>query len=134
MFISAASDAAYGGNSLKSDFGGNSNFHHDNLDLFWSRGFGICSQPVGFEDGYYGNYLWLGGDGDYGSGQKCTTPGATVVHSNTVWSPTGKITECGMTLAQYQAQGGDPGTVGSPYPTDATVLALARQILNVPAL
>jgi hypothetical protein len=38
VFISAASGAAYGGNSLKSDFGGHSNFHHDNMDLFFNEG------------------------------------------------------------------------------------------------
>jgi hypothetical protein len=46
---SASSAAAYGGNSLKSDFGGHANFHHHNLDLFWSQGFGICQQLPGFE-------------------------------------------------------------------------------------
>lgn len=49
VFISASAGAAYGGNSLKSDFGGHSNFHHDNLDLFWSQGFGIVQALEGFQ-------------------------------------------------------------------------------------
>lgn len=50
----AALDAAYGGNSLKSDFGGHSNFHHGNLDLFFGKGFGISGQLAGYADGGYG--------------------------------------------------------------------------------
>ena len=46
-----SSSAAYGGNSLKSDFGGHSNYHHDNLDLFYGTGFGIVSQLPGYADG-----------------------------------------------------------------------------------
>ncbi len=112
--------------------GGSDNHHAYNLDLFWSTGFGICSQPNGYADGYYGNYLWLAKDGNYGSGQACMgQTGQTIVFNNTVWSPTGAITECGMSLAQYQAKGGDPGTTGSPYPADSVVLSLARSILGV---
>lgn len=135
VFISASSGSAYGGNSLKSDFGGHSNYHHDNLDLFWSAGFGICAQLPGFQDAYYGNYLWLGKDGNYGGGQACRgAPDAiTKVGGNTVWSPTGAITECGATLAQWQAAGGDPGTFAGPWPTDDIVLIHAKQILGVTA-
>jgi hypothetical protein len=131
VFVSASSGAAYGGNSLKSDFGGHSNFHHDNVDLFWSAGFGICPQADGYADGYYGNYLYLSQDGDYGHGQACTGGSKTIVHSNTVWSPTGKITECGKSLAEWQAEGNDLGTVTAPYPPDATVLGVVRKTLQM---
>jgi hypothetical protein len=70
VLVYKAIDAAYGGASLKSDFGGHSNHHHHNIDLFFSKGFSICSQlqasvmsPAfsssltrvvqGFEDQYY---------------------------------------------------------------------------------
>merc|ERR1712194_882624 len=98
-----------GGSSLKSDFGGHSNFHHHNLDLFWGKGFQITPQLDGFEDGYYDNSLWLMNDGDFGRGA-CTTPGKTVVHDNTIWSPTGNVTECGSSLADWQKKGNDVGT------------------------
>ena len=75
----------------------------------------------------------MGQDGSYGDGQACSGPAATKVFGNTLWSPTGAVQECGMSLAQYQAQGGDPGTTAAPYPDDATVLTLARSILSVPA-
>ena len=51
VLIYKSSSAAYGGNSLKSDFGGHSNFHHGNLDLFYAEGFGIAQAVDGFQDG-----------------------------------------------------------------------------------
>jgi len=133
VLMAASQDAAYGGNSLKSDFGGHSNFHHDNLDLFWGKGFGISGQIQGFSDGYYNNYLWLTNDGNYGSGQTCSGAGQTIVGGNTIWSPTGNIQECGMSLAQWQAKGNDAGTTAAAYPSDATVLSIARNMLGLPA-
>jgi hypothetical protein len=130
VFISASSGAAYGGNSLKSDFGGHDNFHHGNVDLFWSEGFGVCPQLDGHEDGYYNNYLYLAKDGNYGGGA-CTAPGKTVVGGNTIWSPNGNITECGTTLAKWQAAGNDPGTTAAPYPADSVVLAVVKQVLSI---
>ena len=44
VFVYKAIDAAWGGASLKSDFGGRSNHHHHSIDLFFSKGFSICSQ------------------------------------------------------------------------------------------
>eukprot|EP01079_Euglenida_sp_SAG-EU17-18_P010637 gene10638-1933_t len=132
VFISASSGAAYGGNSLKSDFGGHSNFHHGNLDLFWSEGFGISGQLDGYSDGYYNNYLYMAKDGKYGGGQACKgSAGETIVGGNTIWTPTGTVTECGMPLEQYQKQGGDQGTKALPYPEDSEVLQVARKILNL---
>ena len=130
VFISASSGAAYGGSSLKSDFGGHDNFHHANVDLFWNDGYGICPQIEGHADGYYDNYLYLAKDGNYGSGA-CAAPGKTVVGGNTIWSPTGAITECGQTLAQWQAQGNDAGTTASAYPADSVVLAQVKKTLGM---
>lgn len=112
-----------------------------------------AAQLAGHEDGYYGNYLWIGADGAYGDGQTCSGAGTTITTNNTVWSPTGvvrgivaglrfrfgsrlrrptgKLQECGMTLQQWQAKGGDVGTTGSPFPTDDVVLSIAREILGM---
>ena len=71
---------------------------------------------------------------NYGNGQECTTSSnadATVVHDNHIYTPTGAVTECGKTLAAWQAQGGDPGTTASVTPDDATLLALARAALGM---
>ena len=131
VLIAASSGAAYGGNSLKTDFGGHDNFHHGNLDLFWSAGFGICGVVDGHGDGYYDNILWLAKDGNYGGGQVCSGAGITHVFNNTVFSPTGRITECGTSLAAWQAKGGDPGTTAAPYPADGLILGIARNLLGL---
>ena len=132
---SASAGAAYGGNSLKTDYGGHSNFHHDNLDLFWSAGYVISPAIAGKNDAYYNNYLYQANDGDYGNPAGCDVfgqgPTATISYNNTVWTPTGKTTECGMTLAAFQAKGGDQGTKALPYPTDATVLSIARELMGL---
>jgi len=99
--------------------------------LFWSQGFGICNALPGFQDGYYNNWLYLAKDGAYGGGQDCSLVGGTIVHDNTVWSPTGSITECGQKLAAYQATGGDPGTTASAYPTDDVVLGIAKTLMGL---
>ena len=112
------------------DFGGHDNFHHDNLDLFWSVGYGVCPQLEGHSDAYFNNVLYIAKDGPYGNGA-CTAPGKTFVQNNTVYSPTGAITECGKTLAQWQALGNDPLTTSAPYPSDAVILAVARNILGI---
>lgn len=69
--------------------------------------------------------------GNYGSGQTCTGAGATIVGNNTIWSPTGVTTECGMSLAAWQAKGNDAGTVAAAWPADSVVIALARSILGM---
>ena len=70
-------------------------------------------------------------DGNYGDGQTCSGAGMTYVANNTVYSPTGAITECGKTLAQWQAAGNDPNTVALPYPADSVILDAARRILGL---
>eukprot|EP00975_Prorocentrum_lima_P054971 11526881-Prorocentrum_lima.AAC.1 len=47
VLINAAFGTAFGGYSLKSDFGGHSNYHHDNLDLFYSSGYQNSGQIDG---------------------------------------------------------------------------------------
>ena len=73
----------------------------------------------------------MGNDGAYGSGQTCSGAGKTIVYNNTIWSPKAAITECGTSLANWQAQGNDVGTTASTYPPDATVLAIARSLLGL---
>lgn len=135
VLISDPSNASSGGFSLKSDFGGHSNFHHNNLDLFFKLGFQITAQLPGFNDAYYDNYLWLssGGNGEYGSGQTCEGGAKTFVGGNTIFTASGNnnnLTECGVALSSWQNEGNDVGTrVVSPYPSVRTVVALAQKIL-----
>ena len=104
---------------------------------YYSQGFGICNQIKGHPDSFYSNHVIQRGDGDYGSGQQCTTTStvdATVVHDNTIYTPTAHVTECGMTLAAWQAANpgvNDPGSVALVTPDDATLLALAKAALGL---
>ena len=51
--------------------------------------------------------------------------------NNSVYTPTGAVTECGMSLAAWQALGNDVGTTASTFPSDDTLLALARNVLGL---
>lgn len=85
-------------------------------------------------DSFYNNYVVQDHDGNYGNGQACSTNGnvdATIVHDNHIFTPTGKVTECGKALADWQAAGGDPGTTAAVTPDDAALLALARAALGM---
>ena len=119
---------------MKSDFGGHDNVHHDNIYAYVGSGFSICNQLKGHPDQFYSNHLIQDHDGDYGGGQACKTTSsedATVVHDNAVYTPTGAVTECGMTLAQWQAAGNDPGTTAAVTPSDDVILTLARAALGM---
>ena len=71
-------------------------------------------------------------DGNYANGA-CSGDGKTVVGNNTIYTPTGRVTECGTTLAAWQAQGNDPGTTNHSYAdlTDAVLLGYARNVLGM---
>jgi hypothetical protein len=121
---------------MKSDFGGHDNHHALNVYAYVGNGFGICNQLKGHPDAFYANHVVMDHDGDYGGGQQCTTSAgadATIVHDNSIYTPTGRVTECGQSLAAWQATGGDPGTVALVTPDDATLLALARTALGMAA-
>jgi len=98
------------------------------------KGYGICNQLKGHPDQFYNNHVIQDRDGDYGGGQECVTNAnadATVVFDNSIYTPTGLVTECGKSLADWQAQGGDPGTTAATIPDDATLLALAKAALGM---
>ena len=89
-------------------------------------GRGDLGQLPGYEDGYYSNYLYMSVDGPYGQG-------SPIVRDNTIWSPTGAVTEGGKPLKEFQRENprSDPGTVASAYPEDSAVLAVAREMLKL---
>ena len=45
--------------------------------------------------------------------------------------PTGKVTECGMSLADWQAKGNDPGTVASTWPSDDQLVMMTQKLLSL---
>jgi hypothetical protein len=62
----------------------------------------------------------------------CGSDAPPVIGNNTVYSPTANVTECGVSLKEWQAQGFDLGTTASVYPDDSVLLTLARQLLGMP--
>ena len=122
---------AYSGSGMKNDFGGHDNRHYNNIYAYVGKGFGICPQLAGHEDYFYKNTVVMTTDGDYGSGQTCSGDGKTGVHDNHIYTPTGKVTECKMSLADWQAKGNDPGTTASTWPSDDDLVKETRQLLGI---
>ena len=122
---------AYGGRGMKNDFGGHDNHHYNNIYSYVKVGFRIIKQLAGHEDYFYSNTVVQTSDGNYGLGQGCSGPGMTVVHDNHIYTPTGKVTECGMSLADWQSKGNDPGTVATTWPSDDQLVMMTRQLLSL---
>ncbi|XP_065179510.1 uncharacterized protein LOC135809986 [Sycon ciliatum] len=120
----------YSGNGMKNDFNGHDNHHHNNIYAYVGHGFGICGQREGHVDMFYNNTLVQTRDGDYGN-PACSGPGKTVVHDNSVYTPTGSVTECRMSLADWQKQGNDPGTTAAKYPEDNVLLHEISTLLEI---
>jgi len=114
---------------MKSDFGGHDNRHHNNIYAFVGTGFSLSGQLTGHEDYFYANKVVMSGDGTYGHGT-CSGNGKTVVHDNEVYTPNAKVDECGMSLANWQAQGNDPGTKAAVWPADEVILTWLKELLQ----
>ena len=114
----------------KNDFDGHDNHHHNNIYGYVSSGLGICCQCEGHED-YFHNSVVMTRDGNYGN-PRCSGPGKTVVHDNAIYTPTGNVTECGMSLADWEKQGNDPGSHASVFPGDAVLLEAIKVLLSIP--
>ncbi len=85
----------------------------------------------GHEDSFFNNTAVMLYDGDYIK-PICEGEGMSRWGANTIYSPTSNITECGGSVAAWQAKGGDVGTrVMGRLPTDAELLAAARRALGV---
>lgn len=128
FIVYSGSHPLFGG--MKNDFGGHDNHHYNNIYAYVISGFGINSQLAGHEDYFYNNTVVMTRDGDYGQGT-CDGPGKTVVHDNHIYSPMGKITECKMSLSEWQAKGNDPGTTASKWPNDEELEGMGRWLLNI---
>ena len=115
---------------MKNDFGGHDNHHFENIYAYVGKGFGICSQLKGHEDYFYNNTVVMTSDGDYGN-PTCSGDGKTVLHDNKIYSPSGKVTECKMSLADWQAKGNDPGTTAGSFPADDDLIAMMKKRLSI---
>ena len=120
---------AYSGNGMKNDFGGHDNHHHNNIYAYVGHGYGIVGQLPGHVDMFYDNTVVMTKDGDYGNGA-CSGSAMTVVHDNRIHTPTGKVTECGMSLKDWQAKGNDPGTTADVWPSDDDLVSATKKLLD----
>ena len=123
---------AYSGSGMKNDFGGHDNHHYNNIYAYVGRGFGINGQLDGHEDYFYNNTVVMTGTGDYGN-PTCDGQGKTVLHDNRIYNKDGKVTECKMSLADWQAKGNDPGTTGAVWPDDDVLVQMTKQLLDLPS-
>ena len=124
---------AYAERGMKNDFGGHDNHHYNNIYAYVGTGFKINSQLQGHEDYFYNNTVVMTGTGDYGD-PTCEGPGKTVLHDNRIYTPEpDKVTECKMSLKEWQAMGNDPGTTASEWPDDDVLVKMTRELLDIPS-
>ena len=119
----------YGGRGMKNDFGGHDNHHYDNIYAYVGAGMGDGAQQLeSHEDQFYGNHVVMTGT-DVGDMQ-CNAPGKSVVHSNNYYTPSGAVTECGKSLADWQSAGNDAGSNVYTLPDDDEIFGWIRKKLD----
>lgn len=126
----------YGHNGLKSNFGGNSNRHRGNLyayvdGCFYNNPCRTCSTNATLSDDAFTNNTCVFKD-PAGYLSTCGAYTAPLeVHGNRVFGPN-NATVCGgqQPLSAWLAKGHDRGTSFGPYPSDATIMAWARELLG----
>ena len=64
---------------------------------------------------------------------QCNSPGKTVTGRNDYYTPDGKLSECGSSLAEWQQKSKDnePGSTVSKTPADDTIIGWAKAKLNI---
>jgi hypothetical protein len=124
------------GCAAKNDFEGHDGHHYSNLYAYMGMGLdngyggNIGPNLDGHEDQFYANYVVLNQDGNYVL-PVCSGTGKSVIGNNTVYTPTGNVSECGQALTAWQAAGNDLGTTTAPYPPTSTLLGIAQELLGV---
>ena len=117
----------YAGIGMKNDFGGHDNHHYNNIYAYVGKGFKICSQHKGHEDYFFNNTVVMTTNGDYGN-PKCSGDGMTVLHDNKIYTPNGKVTECNMSLAEWQAKENDLRTTASKLPEYKDLVMMIKEM------
>jgi hypothetical protein len=133
----------YGGGGQKNDFEGHNSIWHDNVVAYTGshaihNGYGgTIGTPgqspyalPGNQAQHYNNIDIISSDGDYALPVCAPTVPSSILYNNSVYSPTGNISECGVSLATWQAQGHDVGTTAAPYPAAQDVIAWAKAALS----
>eukprot|EP00039_Didymoeca_costata_P028093 m.19976 g.19976 ORF g.19976 m.19976 type:complete len:818 (+) comp6723_c0_seq1:67-2520(+) len=126
----------YGNYGQKADMGGHDNFHENNLYAYL---FPVCYVDLGggeaipaHRNGFHNNTCIQGMDIANYAGVNCKDNASIPSFSNNkIYNPSGVTGFCGMTEAQWQAQGHDPGTtVHKGIPKDADIITMAANILS----
>jgi hypothetical protein len=121
----------YGGNGMKNDFGGHDNYHYGNIYGYVGQAIGLYDAPMldGHGDYFQNNTVILTGN-HVGAGT-CSGTGSTTLSNNKYYTSDGKVSECKMDLAAWQAKGNDKGSTVAKFPTDAEVIAMAKAKLGI---
>lgn len=121
----------YGDQGLKNDFGGHDNHHFRNIYAYAGHCWGDGAKQIdGHEDYIYDNRCVLGGS-DVGS-VTCSGTGKSVLYNNKYYNEKGEVTECGSSLADWQAKDpkNDPGSKVSKLPDDMIIIGWAEELLG----
>jgi len=94
---------------------------------------GVCAQKPGHEDAFYNNScVMMGGGEQYASFQNGVGgPALPVMHDNRVFTQSGKASESGKPVEEWQKQGHDLGTVVATLPSDDDIVAMGRAVLGM---
>ncbi len=117
---------------------GHDNHHDHNVYAYVSQtpmcnGYdGSMAQMLdGHVDSFFNNTVVMLNDGAYAK-PICSGEGASLLGGNTIFSPSGNITECGMSVQAWQAAGHDAGTVVmGRLPTDQELLDAGKRALGL---
>ena len=114
---------------MKNDFGGHDNHHIGNIYAYVGHALGVCTQLDGHEDKFESNRVVMTGS-DVG-GVQCKAPGKTKMGNNEYFTPDGNLTECGVSLQDWQSAGSDnePNSTVLPLPQDSEIISWARDLL-----
>jgi hypothetical protein len=120
----------YGGNGMKNDFGGHDNHHRNNIYAYVGRALGVCGMLDGHEDVFSGNKVVMTGSNV--GGPQCKPPGKTQMSDNAYFTPDGTVSECGMSLADWQEKGdSEKGSTAAKTPSDDTIIGWAKEKLGI---
>eukprot|EP00475_Leptophrys_vorax_P015852 TRINITY_DN2221_c0_g2_i1.p1 TRINITY_DN2221_c0_g2~~TRINITY_DN2221_c0_g2_i1.p1 ORF type:complete len:787 (-),score=214.49 TRINITY_DN2221_c0_g2_i1:1749-4109(-) len=121
---------SYGDNGIKSDFDGHDNIHESNVYAYVGTCGNIWSQLPGHNDGFFNNYcVTRGAYLSFNCNSSVTAP--PVMHNNSVFTASGAVKICGVSLAEYQKQGHDLGSKVGKFPADADIVTQARKVLGL---
>ena len=60
-----------------------------------------------------------------------TSSGVSTCSHNSIFTPSGSIVACNLSLADFQRQGFDPGTTAAPLPAASEVVGWAAGLLGL---